>query len=173
MERLLEQQAFSATLHSFDGVGLLPVTPAAASELARRLAAIPPWSVMNYPAQAMEDYLTRPDPAARRFSIMREGSLAGVAAIRWPWLRGPYLEMLGLIPEFQGQGLGAAALDWMERQASLAEARWLWLLASSFNVRAIAFYERRGFERTALLDDLVADGFTEILMRKRSMARRP
>lgn len=169
---MLSQQAFSLSVHSFGGIELSPVSPEAAAELAWRLASIPPWSIMNYPAEGIETYLNRPDTASRRFSITKDGALAGVAAFRWPWLRGPYLEMLGLTPEFQGQGLGAAALDWMEQQAALADARWLWLLASSFNGRAIAFYQRRGFERIAHLDDLVADGFTEILMRKRCMARR-
>lgn len=143
------------------------MTPGAARDLAWRLASIPPWSVMNYPADGIEGYLNRPDPASRRFAIMRAGVPAGVAAFRWPWLRGPYLEMLGLTPEFQGQGLGAAVMDWMEAQGGMADARWLWLLASSFNARAIVFYQRRGFEAAAHLNDLVADGFTEILMRKR------
>jgi diamine N-acetyltransferase len=144
----------------------------AAASLARQLASIPPWSTMNYPPEGIETFLTRHDTASRRFVIVKGNDLAGVVAVRWPWLRGPYLELLGLAPAFQNQGLGAAALGWMERQALLAEARWLWLLVSSFNARAIAFYRRQGFERTADLEDLVADGFTEILMRKRCGAHR-
>lgn len=140
---------------------------AAAAALGRELAAIPPWSTMTYPASGLTAFLTRRDDASRRFVIVSGGAVAGVLAIRWPWLMGPYLELLGLTPPFQGRGLGAAALDWMEGEAARAGARWLWLLASSFNARAIAFYERRGFARVAPLDDLVADGFTELLMRKR------
>jgi ribosomal protein S18 acetylase RimI-like enzyme len=172
----LNRDAFALTAHRFGDamqrpIELRPMTSDVALRLACRLAAIPPWSTMNYPAEGIGAYLTREDLASRRFAILREGALAGVLAVRWPWLRGPYLELLGLAPEFQGQGLGAAALDWMEREGSLVEARWLWLLVSSFNARAIAFYQRRGFERVANLDDLVANGFTEILMRKRCPPR--
>ncbi len=35
-----------------------------------------------------------------------------------------------------------------------------------FNADAIAFYERFGFRRAAELPDLVADGLTEVLLRK-------
>jgi diamine N-acetyltransferase len=161
------------TIHQLDGVALAPVIPEAAAELAARLAAIPPWSTMNYGAGGIQNYLTASDAACRRFVITSDGALAGAAAIRWPWLKGPYLELLGLTPEFQGRGLGAAVLNWMEREATIAKARWLWLLVSSFNVRAIAFYERQGFERTATLDDLVADGFIEVLMRKRCAVTTP
>jgi diamine N-acetyltransferase len=163
----MNQHAFSVMIHQLDGAVLVPVVPETAAGLATRLAAIPPWSTMKYSAGGMQSYLTAPDAACRRFAIMSDGALAGAAAIRWPWLKGPYLELIGLTPEFQGRGLGAAVLDWMEREAAVARARWLWLLVSSFNARAIAFYERRGFERTAALDDLAADGFSEILMRKR------
>jgi diamine N-acetyltransferase len=166
-EKILSQHAFSATLHQLGGVALIPACPETAAELAVRLTSIPPWSTMNYSAGGMQSYLTASDAACRRYAIMSDGALAGAVAIRWPWLKGPYLELLGVTPEFQGRGLGAVVLNWMEQEAAIARARWLWLLVSSFNARAIAFYERQGFARTAALDDLVADGFSEVLMRKR------
>jgi ribosomal protein S18 acetylase RimI-like enzyme len=43
----------------------------------------------------------------------------------------------------------------------------LWLCVSAFNSRAIAFYERQGFQPVADLPDLVTPGFAELLMRKR------
>ena len=43
----------------------------------------------------------------------------------------------------------------------------LWLTVSEFNERARAFYVRHGFEETARLSGLVADGTAELLLRKR------
>ena len=45
-------------------------------------------------------------------------------------------------------------------------SRNLWVCASSFNARALRFYERHGFARAATLPGLVADGYDEILLRK-------
>jgi ribosomal protein S18 acetylase RimI-like enzyme len=43
----------------------------------------------------------------------------------------------------------------------------LWVCASDLNSRAIAFYERHGFNRVGIIPDLVAPGATELLVRKR------
>jgi ribosomal protein S18 acetylase RimI-like enzyme len=43
----------------------------------------------------------------------------------------------------------------------------IWACVSGFNTRAQQFYEKHGFERMAVLDDLVRPGFAEVLIRKR------
>ncbi|HEU4475158.1 MAG TPA: GNAT family N-acetyltransferase [Methyloceanibacter sp.] len=83
-----------------------------------------------------------------------------------PWLKGPYLELLAILPQFQGQGIGGKLLDWFEREGSRLGARNLWVCASSFNARTIGFYERHGFKEAATLPGLVAEGYDEILLRK-------
>jgi GNAT superfamily N-acetyltransferase len=87
-------------------------------------------------------------------------------SVRSPWLKGPYLELLALLPKAQGQGIGANILAWFEQEALKAGARNLWVCASLFNTRALRFYERHGFEQAATLPGLVADGYDEILLRK-------
>lgn len=134
--------------------------------LAAAMARIDPWARMGYPEAALAASLAATDAAAPRYAIVRDGAVAGVTAVRQPWLKGPYLELLALLPAFQGRGIGAAVVAWMARTAP-ADARNLWVVASAFNVRAIAFYQRHGFEAAAALPDLVTDGYTEILLRKR------
>ena len=90
--------------------------------------------------------------------------------VRDPWLKGPYLELLALLPPFQNQGIGSGILAWLEREALVQAARNLWVCASSFNARALRFYERHGFAPAAVLPGLVADGFDEILLRKFPLA---
>lgn len=145
---------------------LTPVTQAWAEMLGPAVAGIPPWSVINYPADYMVENLLCHDPGARRFAVAVGGVPAGLVVIRTPWLHGPYLQQLAFLPNFQGRGFGAQVLRWMEMEAR-PYARWLWLCYSSFNPRAGQFYRRNGFELAATLQDLARDGLDEMLMRKR------
>lgn len=152
-------------------LSLRAVTPELAAYLGPAVAAIEPWSRLDYPASSMTGFLATEDPALTRMVVFAGNTPAGVIAVRSPWLHGPYLQLLALLPPFQGQGFGATLLGWFERQAS-PRNRWLWLCYSSFNARAGDFYARHGFERVAGLPDLLADGFEEVLMRKRINAPR-
>jgi ribosomal protein S18 acetylase RimI-like enzyme len=127
---------------------------------------MPPWSVMAYPAERLAQFLATADGGARRHLVEVDGHEAGLVSVRDPWLKGPYLELLALLPPFQSRGLGSAVLAWLEREAIAGAARNLWVCASSFNGRALRFYERHGFTRAAILPGLVADGYDEILLRK-------
>jgi diamine N-acetyltransferase len=149
-----------------DGVTLAAMTPEYAAFLSPAIAAIEPWSRISYPAASFEVFLTGEDPALSRHAIRVGEETAGVIAIRKPWLRGPYLQLLALLPPFQGQGVGAMLLRYFERQANPHD-RWAWLCYSSFNSRAGTFYARLGYEEVAVLPDLIIDGTAEILMRKR------
>jgi ribosomal protein S18 acetylase RimI-like enzyme len=125
-----------------------------------------PWSVMHYPAEKLAAYLASPDAGAARYVVRVKENEAGVVSVRHPWLKGPYLELLALLPEAQNQGIGARIMAWFESTALSHRARNLWVCASSFNTRALRFYERHGFVRAATLPGLVADGYDEILLRK-------
>jgi GNAT superfamily N-acetyltransferase len=157
---------FSATRIDLRGAHLGPLQPACCQSLAEAIAAIPPWSMMNYPADAMARFLVSSADGAHRYRIDAGGDLAGAVSIRQPWLKGPYLELLAILPPFQNRGIGADILDWFEREALRAEARNLWVCASGFNEHALRFYQRHGFRQAAALPGLVGDGYTEILLRK-------
>ncbi len=103
----------------------------------------------------------------KRFEVLADDALAGIVTIQDPFLHGPYLQLLAILPEFQGQSLGLRLLQWMESEARRAEARQLWLCVSTFNTRARAFYERFGFEAVAVLDKLSTEASDELFMRKR------
>jgi GNAT superfamily N-acetyltransferase len=134
--------------------------------VAAKIAAIAPWAVMGYPADSLARFLAAPDEGASRYLIEVEGVEAGAMSVRFPWLKGPYLELLALLPPFQGRGLGATIMAWFEWQAVKIGARNLWVCASSFNDGALRFYARHGFRPAATLPGLVADGYDEILLRK-------
>ena len=136
-----------------------------AGALAAAVTAIDPWKRMGYRPEAMAAYLAARESGACRKAIVYEGAPVGAVCIRYPWLRGPYLELLALLPGSQGLGIGAAVLDWMAGEVS-GRADSLWVCTSTFNARALTFYGRHGFVRVGDLEGLVAPGFTEILLRK-------
>ena len=164
---------FELAGHDLGSVALRPLTAENAQKLARTLSAMPPWSVIGYPADRLADWLQHEQPALKKFEVLAMDDLAGVIVIQDPFLHGPYLKLIAILPEFQGRSFGLRLLHWMESEARRSEARQLWLCVSTFNTRAQAFYERYGFQAVAMLDKLASDGSDELLMRKRLRYGRP
>jgi ribosomal protein S18 acetylase RimI-like enzyme len=129
------------------------------------LAGLDPWATLRYSAGAFARYLLREDAALSRYTVLRQGRAIGVVCIRYPWLRGAYLELIGLDPAAQGVGVGSEILHWCEEQSRLESCN-LWVLVSAFNTRAHAFYERQGFTTIGIIPDFVQPGYDEILLRK-------
>ena len=140
---------------------------AAAQSLAHQFAAMPPWSRYPFSPKALAGYLAGHEPGAPRYAIHVDGALAGALGLRLNWLRGPYVQFLGILPEQQGHGAGRAVISQLIADARASGDRNVWVAASSFNADALRFYERLGFTRTALLNGLVQDGIDEVLLRLR------
>ena len=126
-----------------------------------------PWLSLEYKPGAFESYLLREDPALSRYVIMISENVAGVLAVRFPWLFGPFIELMGLFDGFRGKGTGGRIIDWVCGRYQQTN---VWATVSSFNLKAQRFYSRTGFEKTAILDDVIKPGWTEILLRKRTAA---
>ena len=160
---------FAPTSHPLS-VGLLrPPTVGEARELGLACAAIDPWLTLGYEAAALGAYLERADSSLHRFAILWDGRAAGVLALRWPWLRGPFIEMLAVLPAHQGRGLARAALSWAETRTSTVTGN-IWSSVSDFNAPGRAFWAHQGFEEVADLPGLIAEG-SEILLRRRIVQR--
>lgn len=160
--------------HAADGTALVlaPLQPSQASALAEAFAAMAPWAAYPYPAAALATYLASGSQAAPLFAIVAAaqgstGKLFGAIGLRLDWLRGPYIQFLGLLEEAQGNGIGGTVMAWIEAEARRTCARNLWVATSDFNAGALRFYERHGFSRVAELPGLVRDDRTELLLRKR------
>ncbi len=166
MSLLAARHAFSLDFHPLAGGGLRPLAEGEAERLGTLCAAFDPYRRLGQSAGALTAYLQRPDPALFRFAIETNAALAGVVAVRSPWLRGPFLEMLALLPDARGRGLGRQTVDWVATQAGLVAAN-LWTTVSDFNETARAFYLRLGFAAVSELPGLIAEGSTEILLRRR------
>jgi len=109
--------AFQSQTVLSGNVKLVPVDDAMAHEIGHTLAGIDPWAHYGYPAHKLIDFLKWQDPSTRQYAIIVDGELGGTVAIRNPWLQGPYLQLLGLFPDYQTLGIGTQILNWMENEA--------------------------------------------------------
>jgi ribosomal protein S18 acetylase RimI-like enzyme len=124
-----------------------------------------PWQTLRYTPEALQRYLLRPDSTLYRYVVTAQANIIGVVCIRCPWLRGAYLELIGLEAAYQGRGAGGEMLHWLETQARLA-AQNVWVLVTAFNTGARRFYARHGYTEIGTLTDFVQPGYDEVLLRK-------
>jgi GNAT superfamily N-acetyltransferase len=148
-------------------VRLAPATGADAVTLGAAIAAMEPWASYPIAAETLTAFLAEVEPGAPRLAVHAGGVLAGVIAVRTNWLRGPYVQLLALLPAAHGRGLGTRLLAFVEAEARTAGERNLWIAATATNAGALRLYARCGFVATATLPGLVRDGHSEILLRKR------
>lgn len=137
-----------------------------AGAISNVLAYRDPWLRLGYTENGLFGYLTRKDPSLNRYAVTVFEETAGVVCIRYPWLLGPYIEMLAVFPPYQCKGLGKALIFWI-CGACCGLPKNIWTTASSFNTQALSFYKNIGFSEIAELPDLVADGFSEVLLQKK------
>lgn len=141
------------------------ISKADALALGHHLSLMDPWKALGVSEDTLADYLSRLDPALFRYAVWVDNKLAGVVCIRYPWLRGPYIELLAIIKDFQNLRLGSEIMTFAEREARLVSKN-LWVVTSEFNLKARQFYQRHGFIEISRLPDLVKPDFVEILLRK-------
>lgn len=151
--------------YTLSGFSLAPIRPEDAKTIADEMVRMNPWRFLNYSTAALESYLSATDLALYRYVVTIDEGIAGVVAVRYPWLRGAYLELIGLFPGHQQKGFGAAILHWLERETE-ARAANLWVLVSACNDGARRFYLRQGFQEIGPIEALVSTKSTELLLRK-------
>ena len=156
---------FPSRVYVLPSCTLRRVKRSEAEDLATTLVTMNPWRTLEYQADALALYLSRPDPSLIRFTIQSSGQLAGVLCLRYPWLKGIYLELLALFPAHQGLGLGREIMTWTEGRVR-PDTKNFWVAVSSFNHGAQRFYQNLGFTQVACLQNLIKEGYDELLLRK-------
>lgn len=130
----------------------------------RLMASSEPWITLGRGEDACRAASVDPDYVV--LVARRDGLPLGFARLHPRGVAGsPYLASIAVDPSARSRGVGAALLEAAERR--FPGARWMFLCVSSFNTRARALYERRGYRRAGELPDYIVDGFSETLMVKR------
>ena len=130
----------------------------------RLMSSSEPWITLGRREDACRAASVDPDYVV--LVARRDSAPVGFARLHPHGVAGsPYLASIAVDEAVRSQGVGAALLDAAE--ARFPGARWMFLCVSSFNARARALYERRGYRTVGELPDYVVDGFAEILMVKR------
>ena len=144
---------------------LRPIDENTAESLGHQISQIAPWQTLGIAAPALAQSLTQSDQGAFKRALWLEGGCVGAVRIQDPWLYGPYLALLALLPGAQGKGLGTAVLECIESEIRGTSSN-IWACVSSFNTDAQRFYARHGFETIGVIPDLLRPGFSEVLIRK-------
>ena len=139
----------------------------AAAQLGAETATFGPWRRYGVSAATMTRLFQPAVDNGARYQVQVGADLAGGMVIRDPWLVGPYLQTIAILPDHQSRGIGGLVVEWFEARARLAGQRNIWLCVSAFNLEAQKFYLSHGWEHAANLPDLIRDGDGEVLMRKR------
>lgn len=149
------------------GHRLAPMTSSWADALAGELAGINPWLRLGYSSPALCRYLSAESFDRKSWVALAGQAPAGCVSVRTHWLRGPLLELLAILPGFQGRGLGGEIVAWLAEEARRKGQANLWTISSEFNLSARSFYHRLGFEEQGRLPGLIRPGETEVLLRLR------
>lgn len=93
-----------------------------------------------------------------------EGEIVGYA-VSCMTRGGVEIVSIAVLPRRRGLGIGAALMRRTLRASAAAGGRWVSLAVRESNARAIAFYERFGFERVRRVPGYYHDGEAAIRMR--------
>lgn len=85
-------------------------------------------------------------------AIRRGGEVAGFLTYT---LAGGACEIVTLLSLVEGQGIGTALIRAVEDIARQAGCQTLWLITTNNNLKAMRFYQKRGFHMTAVYPDAV------------------
>ncbi len=160
---------FSATAYVLDCCRLDALEEGDVVRISHALASMEPWRTLGYRTEGLARYLTRSDPGLFRYAVTvpdtDSDSSGGIVCVRYPWLLGPYVELLALFGTVRNRGAGRTIIEWIEAQTREGSKN-VWATVSSFNHAALEFYKQTGFVEVAPLHDLVSPGHDEILLRK-------
>lgn len=146
----------------------LEISPASEEErdwCAGVMAATDPWITLG---RSLEDCRRRcHDPEFQLFVARQGNQPRGFILLQRRGVAGsPYIASIATSSNARSQGVGSRLLQFAENYFR-SECAHIFLCVSSFNPRARALYERRGYHLVGELQDYVIRGASELLMHKR------
>lgn len=151
--------------HDRERVEVMPAGEHEREWAARLMAESDPWTTLGLTVEDCRRNCR--DPEFSLYIAHLGGLPCGMILLDRRGVAGsPYVKSIAVAPDRRSEGIGTALLRFVE-DLYRAEAKHIFLCVSSFNDRARAFYERRGYRAVGVFDDYIIDGASEILMHKR------
>ncbi len=152
-------------LSRFHRQAMVPMNPQLATLFGDGLALIDPWLRLGYSSASLHRYFSINTVERQTLAVLAGETPAACLTVRPDWLRGPLLELLAVLPQFQGKSLGKEIILWLAEETKRQGQANLWAISSEFNASARAFYRRQGFEEVGELPGLISPNETEVLLR--------
>lgn len=137
--------------------------PAIYPVCAGMMTATDPWISLE---MDFEQCLKAFEGSYREICIAKSGSdIAGFVIMQTCGTFSGYIQTICVAENYRGKGIGTKLLEFCE-QRILSYSPNIFICVSSFNSGAIKLYKNFGFKLIGELEDLVKEGFTELLLRK-------
>jgi len=101
----------------------------------------------------------RIDPGLIFFALRHLNYLYSILTVREAFADEYYIFVLAVLPEYQGKGLGSQLIQFAEDTARKKKFKKVSLLVSAQNENAIRFYEKHGFKKVELLNQVPLNNF--------------
>lgn len=146
------------------GVEIRPLGSAEEARLcARMMAASEPWITLK---RGYEESLAILEDRSREVCVaLEQGQLLGFLILNMSGAFAGYIQTVCVSPEARGRGVGTRLMEFAEERI-FRDSPNVFLCVSSFNSRARALYERRGYERIGELKGYIVPEYSELIYRK-------
>jgi ribosomal protein S18 acetylase RimI-like enzyme len=142
-----------------------PITESDRDWAARLFAESDPWRRLGVTIEQCREVCQ--DAAYVIFVARLAGERCGAIVLQERGVAGsPYIKWVAVAPGQRRRGAGAKLVEFAENLFR-PRARHLFLCVSSFNPRALAFYERLGYQQVGRFEDYIIPGAAEVLLHKR------
>jgi len=130
---------------------------------ARMMADSEPWITLGRDYEASVKTLSFPSKEV--YVAMAGEQITGFTILNMNGGFIGYLQTLCVAPGWRNKGIGSALMSFAE-QRIFKESPNVFICVSSFNPKALKFYQRLGYEVIGELKDYIVPGHSEILIRK-------
>ncbi len=122
-----------------------------------------PWKSLNVNFNILVKTIN--DSTIELFLALQENKILGFAAVQMNGVFTGYIKNIAVKEEFRNQKIGLQLLKFVEERI-FTERKNVFLCVSSFNKKAIRFYERNGYEKVGELKNYLINKHSEFIMRK-------
>ena len=137
--------------------------PANYDLFAAMMAASDPWKTLGMDAADCRAGFD--GPFKEIFVANRKDEPAGLAIVQVGGTFNGYIQTLFVLPPYRSHGLGKQLLAYCEGHIVKTSPN-IFICVSSFNTRALRLYQETGYTLVGTLNNFLAPGYDELLLRK-------